>query len=111
MSDLEYLLAYAKQCHEAKDAADILDIVQDIEQLDYFYQQGNQAAIIQLVQEVIKNHQAEADEHDKGQPPAQDIHQLYRSCRGFLVGLGKDKIEKKAREKLAEEALKHLGGN
>ena len=41
MSDVEYLLAYAKQCHEAKDAADILDIAQDIGQLDNLYQQGN----------------------------------------------------------------------
>ena len=111
MSDVEYLLAYAKQCHEAKDAADILDIARDIQQLDYFYQQGNQAAIIQLVQKIVKDHQAEANEHNKGQPPAQDIHQLYHSCRSFLVGLGMDKIKKKAAEKLTEETLKHLGGN
>lgn len=111
MSDLEYLLSYVKQCYETKDAADIWEIAQAIKQLDYYYQQGNQVAIIQLVQKVVKDHKAEADEHDKGQPPAQDIHQLYHACRGFLVGLGKDKVEKKVKEKFTEEALKHLGGN
>ena len=111
MWDLEYLLEYTKQCHEAKDATEILNIVQDIEKLDYFYQQGNQMAIIELVQKVIKDHKTEVDEHDKGRLPAQDIHHLYHSCRGFLVGLGRDKIEKKAKEKFMEEALKHLGGN
>ena len=111
MSDLEYLLECAKQCHEAKDAADILDIAQDIRQLDCFYQQGNQAAIMQFVQIVVKKHQKEADEHDKGQRPAQDVHQLYHSCRNFLIGLGRDKAEKKIRGKIAEEALKHLGGS
>lgn len=111
MSDLECLLAYAKQCHEAKDATYILDIVQDIKQLDFFYQQGNQCAIIQFIQKVVDKHKTEADEHDKGQSPAQDIHQLYHSCRNFLVELGKDKSEKKVKEKLTEEALKHLGGN
>ena len=111
MSDLEYLLECAKQCHKAKDAADILDIAQDIGQLDHFYQQGNQIAIMQLVQIVVNKHKTEADEHDKGQRPAQDIHQLYHSCRSFLMGLGRDKVEKKVRGKIAEEALKHLGGN
>lgn len=108
--NLEYLKKYLETCHEAKDASDILDIVQDIEQLDTLYRQGNSEAIMQLVQSVIKKHQTEVDEHDKGQPPAQDIHQLYRSCRDFLVGLGGDKIEKKVRGKILEETLKHLGG-
>ena len=77
----------------------------------YYYQLGNEIAIRQFVGRVVDKHQKEADEHDKGLPPAQDIHQLYRSCRGFLMGLGRDKIEKKGKEKIAEEALKHLGGN
>ena len=110
MSDIEYLLECAKQCHEAKDTADIWDIAQDIGQLDNIYQQGNPNAVIHFIQNVIAKHQTEADEHDKGRTPAQDIHQLYYSCRNFLVGLGREKIEKKAREKLTEEALKHLGG-
>lgn len=111
MSDIEYLLGCVKQYHEAKDATDILDIVQDIEELDALYRQGNSVALVQLVQAVIKKHQAEVEEHDKGQPPAQDIHQLYCSCRSFLMGLGRDEVEKKIRGKIAEEALKHLGGN
>ena len=111
MSDVEYLLACAKQCHEAKDTADIWDIAQDIGQLDNIYQQGNPNAVIHFIQNVIAKHQTEADEHDKGRTPAQDIHQLYYSCRNFLVGLGRDKVEKKVRGKIAEEALKHLGGN
>ena len=111
MSDLEYLFEYIKQCHDAKDIAEMKDIVCDLEQLEQFYQQGNQNAIVQLVQRVVAKHQSEADEHDKGQPPAQNIHQLVSACRHFLVELGREKIEKKAREKLAEEALKHLGGN
>ena len=45
MSELEYLLAYAKQCHEAKDAADILDIAQDIQQLDFFYQKKTKETV------------------------------------------------------------------
>lgn len=110
MSDVEYLLACAKQCHEAKDTSDIWDIAQDIGQLDNIYQQGNPNAVIHFIQNVIAKHQTEADEHDKGRTPAQDIHQLYYSCRNFLVELGREKIEKKAREKLTEEALKHLGG-
>lgn len=65
MSDLEYLLECAKQCHEAKDVADILDIAQDIGQLDNFYQQGNPNTIIQFIQKVVAKHQTEADEHDK----------------------------------------------
>lgn len=111
MSDLEYLLEFVKQCHDVKDVADIMEIVQDIDQLDLFYQRGDQNAIIQLVQKVIDKHQSEVAEHDKGHAPAQDIYQLYHSCRGFLVGLGRDKIKKKAKEKLTEELLKHLGGN
>ena len=111
MMDLEILLEYLKQLHEAKDIAEMEDIICDIRQLDYFYQQRKQDAIMQLVQIVINKHKAEADEHDKGQPPAQDIHQLYRSCRGFLLGLGIDKIKEKAKEKSAEEVLKRLGGN
>ena len=111
MSDIEYLLECAKQFHEASDVAEILDIAQDIGQLDNIYQQGNPNAVIHFIQKVVAKHQTEADEHDKGRASAQDIHQLYYSCRNFLVGLGREKIEKKAREKLAEEALKHLGGN
>lgn len=111
MSDLEYLLECAKQCHEAKDAAEILEIVQDINQLDYLYQLGNEGTIRQFIQQVVDKHKKEADEHDKGRPQAQNIHQLYRSCRSFLMGLGRDKVEKKVRGKIAEEALKHLGGN
>ena len=110
MMDLEILLEYIKQLHEAKDIAEMEDIVCDIRRLDFFYRQGDQDAIMQLVQIVVNKHKAEADEHDKGQPPAQDIHQLYRSCRGFLLGLGIDKIKEKAKGKFAEEALKHLGG-
>lgn len=108
---LEYLKQYLETCHEFKDATDILDIVQDIEELDTLYWQGNSAAIMQLVQTVIKKHQTEVEEHDKGQPPAQNVHELYCSCRSFLMGLGRDKVEKKVRGKIAEEALKHLGGN
>lgn len=111
MSDIEYLLECAKQCREAKDAMEILDIVQDIEELDALYRQGDSGAVVQLVQVVIKKHQAEVAEHDKGQPPAQDIHQLYRSCRSFLIGLSRDEVEKKIRGKFAEEALKYLRGN
>ncbi len=111
MTDLEYLLEFAKQCHDVKDAADILNIVQDINQLDLFYQRRDQNAIIQLVQKVVDKHQSEVAEHDKGHAPAQDIHQLYHSCRSFLFGLGRDKIEKKVAEKSTEAALKQLGGN
>lgn len=111
MTDLEYLLGLAKQCQNAKDAADILDIVRDIDQLDLFYQRRDQNAIIQLVQKVIDKHRSKVAEHDKGHAPAQDIHQLYHSCRNFLVKLGRDKMEKKVKEKLTEETLKHLGGN
>ena len=111
MMDLENLLEYLKQPHEAKDIAEMEDIICDIRQLDYFYQQGNQDAIIQLVYIVVNKHKTEADEHDKGRPQAQDIHQLYRSCRGFLMGLGRDRVEKKVRGKIIEESLKHLGGN
>lgn len=111
MTDLEIFLDYAKQCHDAKDAAEIMDIIHDMQQLDFLYQQGNPYAVAQFVGTVVKKHQAEANEHDHGRPQAQDIYQLYLSCRGFLVGLGKDKIAKKAAEKLAEEALKRLGGN
>ena len=107
MSELEYLLAYAKQCHEAKDAADILDIAQDIQQLDFFYQKKNQSAVIQLVQNIINKHRAEVDKHDKGRPQAQTFQQLYYSCRSFLMGLGVEKIEKKTKETVAEELLKH----
>lgn len=107
MSDLECLLAYVKQCHEAKDAADILDIAQDIQQLDFFYQMKNQSAVIQLVQNVINKHRAEVDKHDKGRPQAQTFQQLYYSCRSFLVRLGEEKIEKKAKEKVTEELLEH----
>lgn len=103
MSDIEYLLACAKQCHEAKDTADIWDIAQDIGQLDNIYQQGNPNAVIHFIQNVIAKHQTEADEHDKGRTPAQDIHQLYYSCRNFLVGLGRDKVEKKVRGKLRKK--------
>lgn len=110
MSDLEYLSECARQYHEAKDAAEILDIAQDIGQLDNLYQQGNPNTVMHFIQKVVAKHQTEADEHDRGRTPAQDIHQLYYSCRNFLVGLGRDKIEKKAKEKLAEEALRHLGG-
>lgn len=46
MSDIEYLLGCVKQCHEAKDATDILDIVQDIEELDALYRQGNSVALV-----------------------------------------------------------------
>ncbi len=109
MSDIEYLLECAKQCHDAKDAADILDIAQDIRQLDYLYQTGNWGAVSQLIQQIVNKHKAEADEHDKGQPLAQNIQQQARACYNFLVGLGKDKIEKKVKEKLTEETLKHLG--
>ena len=106
MSDIEYLLECAKQCREAKDAADILDIAQDLEALDALYQQGNPDMIKQFIQKIVAKHQTEADEHDKGRTPAQDIHQLYRSCRSFLIGLGRDKVEKKIRGKIAEEAWK-----
>lgn len=111
MTDLEYLLEFVKQCHDVKDAADIMDIIQDINQLDLFYQQGDQNAIIRLVQKVIDKHQSEVAEHDKGHAPAQDVYQLYHSCRSFLFGLGKDKIKKKVAEKSTEAALKQLGGN
>ena len=57
MSDVEYLLECAKQCHEVKDAADILDIAQDVEQLDNIYQQGNPNAVIHFIQKVIAKHQ------------------------------------------------------
>lgn len=95
MSDVEYLLECAKQCHEVKDAADILDIAQDVEQLDNIYQQGNPNAVIHFIQKVIAKHQTEANEHDKGRTPAQDIHQLYYSCRNFCW----DWAEKKSRKK------------
>ena len=111
MTDIEYLLEYLKQCHEAKDIAEMEDIICDIKQLDYLYQLGNQSTVIQFIQKVVAKHQTEADEHDKGRTPAQDIHQLYHSCRSFLIGLGRDKVEKKVQGKIAEEPLKHLGGN
>ena len=111
MSDLEYLLEYLKQCHDAQEAAELKDIVCDIQELDRLYQQQEWGAVNQLVQDVIAKHKTEADEHDKGRSPAQDIYQLYQSCRNFLVELGKEKIARKAAERLAEEALKHLGGN
>ena len=57
MSDLEYLLECAKQCHEAKDAADILDIAQDIGQLDNFYQQGNPNTIIPVSYTHLRAHE------------------------------------------------------
>lgn len=85
MSDLEYLFEYIKQCHDAKDIAEMKDIVCDLEQLEQFYQQGNQNAIVQLVQRVVAKHQSEADEHDKGQPPAQN-RQL-RQAEVLLSGL------------------------
>lgn len=111
MSDLEYLLESLKLFHDAQDAAELMDIVCDIQELDQLYQQQKWDAVNQFVQNVVTKHQTEADEHDKGRPQAQNIHELYSSCRGFLVGLGKDKIAKKAMEKLTEESLKHLGGN
>lgn len=111
MSDLEYLLESLKLYHDAQDAAEVMDIVCDIQELDRLYQQQEWGAVNQLVQDVISKHKTEADEHDKGRQPAQDIHQLASACRYFLVELGKEKIAKKAAEKLTEEALKHLGGN
>lgn len=111
MSDFEILLAWAKQFHDAKDIADVLDILRDIEQLDVCYQRGDQIAIAKFVNTVVSKHQAEANEHDKGRAPAQDIHQLYCSCRNFLVGLGMDRVKNKAIEKFTEEAQNHLGGN
>lgn len=111
MTDMEYLLGYLKQCHEAKDIEEMKDIICDIKQLDNFYQLGNESTIIQFIKDVVAKHQTEANEHDKGRMPAQDIHQLYYSCRNFLIGLGRDKIEKKVRGKITEEALKHLGGS
>lgn len=56
MSDLEYLFEYIKQCHDAKDIVEMKDIVCDLEQLEQFYQQGNQNAIVQLVQRVVAKH-------------------------------------------------------
>ena len=111
MMDLENLLEYLKLSHEAKDIAEMEDIICDIRQLDFFYHQGNQDAIMQLGQIVVNKHKIEADKHDEGQPPAQDIHQLYRSCRDFLLGLGIDKVTEKAKGNYAEETLKYLGGN
>lgn len=111
MMDLENLLEYLKLPQDAKDIAEMEDIICDIRQLDYLYQLGNWSTVGQFIQQVIDKHKEEAIEHDKGRTPAQDIHQLYRSCRGFLLGLGIDKIKEKAKGELVEKALKHLGEN
>lgn len=111
MTDLEIFVDYAKRCHDAKDVAEIMDIISDMRQLDFLYQQGNPYTVAHFVRTVVEKHQAEANEHDQGRQPAQDIHQLAASCHHFLVELGKQKIAKKAGEKLADEILKLLGGN
>ena len=74
MSDLEYLFEYIKQCHDAKDIVEMKDIVCDLEQLEQFYQQGNQNAIVQLVQRVVAKHQSEKKSRKKPEKNLQKKH-------------------------------------
>ena len=111
MSDLDYLVEGLKVCHDAKDAAEVADIICDIRQLDFLWKQGNVFQLDSFVDSVIQKYPRKAAEHDKGLPLYQSIEQRAVSCRRFLVSLGMEKLEKKAVGKLGEEALKYLGGN
>ena len=111
MSDLDYLIEGLKLCHDAKDAAEVADIICDIQQLDFLWQQGNVFKLDSFVDSVIQKYPRKVAEHDKGLPQSQCTEQRAVSCRRFLMSLGMEKLEKKAVGKLGEEALKHLGGN
>ena len=111
MSDLDYLIEGLKLCHDAKDAAELADIIRDIQQLNLLWQQGNASQLDSFINSIIWKYPQKVAEHDKGLPQYQSIEQRAVSCRRFLVSLGMEKLEKKTVGKLGEEALKYLGGN
>lgn len=97
--------------HEIKDAADMAAVSRYINDLGNIIQQGRWFDVDRLVYEIIDKYKTEANQYNKGRIPAKTPQERALACYNFLMSLRDEKAAKKATEKLAEEALKHLGGN
>lgn len=103
MIDLEYL----KLGHEVKDATDMANITCYQKRLESLAQQGRWYDVNQLIDEISEKYKTEANQYNKGRTPAKTPQERASACYQFLTSLFSEKTAKK----LAEEAMKHLGGN
>lgn len=99
MTDFDYL----KLGHEAKDAADVIDITGYINKLEFFVQQGRWFDVDQLIGEILDKYKDEAKQYNKGRTPAQTPQEAASACYKFLNALRDEKVAKKAAEKLMEK--------
>ena len=107
MTGLEFL----KLGHEAKDVKDVADITRYIKKIEIIAQQGKWSEVAPLIGEILDKYETEVNQYHKGRTPAKTPQEAASSCHQFLMELLDQKAAKKTAEKLAEESLKHLGGN